>query len=94
MVDLKLYKGKKHVRVTAVTLFNVVKAIIAAGKEPEFLRDAEKQKIYLEANPACVNFVKTYLHSNKLHEGNPAVLHIVAPQLEAAAPTCFGVDTV
>ena len=93
MVDLKLYTGKKNVRVTAATLFNVVKAIIAAGKEAEFLRDSEKQKISLEASPAAVNFVKTYLHSNKLHEDNPAMLHIVAPQLEAAAPTCFGVET-
>jgi metal-dependent HD superfamily phosphatase/phosphodiesterase len=93
MVDLKLYKGKKHVRVTAVTLFNVVKAITAAGKEAEFLKDAENQNISLEASPATVNFVKTYLHSNKLHEDNAAMLHIVAPQLEAAAPTCFGVET-
>ncbi|HEY0223562.1 MAG TPA: hypothetical protein VGC38_03530 [Pseudolabrys sp.] len=91
MVDLKLYKGKKHVRVTAVTLFNVVKAIIAAGKEAEFLKDAEKQKFNLQASPEDVNFVKTYLHSNKLHENNAAMLHIVAPQLDAAAPTCFGV---
>lgn len=93
MVDLKLYKGKKHVRVTAVTLFNVVKAIMAAGKEAEFLKDAEKQKFTLEASPESVNFVKTYLHSNKLHEGNAAMLHIVAPQLHAVAPTCFGVET-
>ena len=91
MVDLKLYAGKTNVRVTATTLFDVVKAIIAVGKEGDFLRESEKQKVHLEANPATVNFVKTYLHSNKLHEDNAVMLHIVAPQLEAAAPTCFGV---
>jgi len=91
MVDLELYKGKKHVRVTATTLFSIVKAIIAAGKETEFLKDSRNNAFYVEASPESVNFVKTYLHSNKLHEDNAAILHVVAPQIEAAAPTCFRV---
>jgi len=87
MVDLKLYEGQKPVQVTAATLFNVVKAIIAAGKETEFLQNSQKQNVALQASPEVVNFVKSYLYTNKLHEDNAAIAHIVSPM--KGAPTCF-----
>jgi hypothetical protein len=85
MTDLKLYEGKKPVPVTAATLFNVVKAIMQAGKEADFLEKAKDLK--LQASPEVVNFTKTYLFNNKLHQNNAMMAHIVAP--EENAPTCF-----
>jgi hypothetical protein len=87
MTELKLYEGQSPIRVTASTLFNVIKAIIAAGKEAEFLPESEKAKVAVEAGPEVVNFVKKYLHENQLHKNNAAISHIVAPM--AGAPSCF-----
>jgi hypothetical protein len=87
MVDLKLYEKKTPVHVTTATIFNVVKAIIAAGKETEFLAAAKEANVVLEAGPEAVNFVKRYLFDKKLHENNEAMSHIVAPA--AGAPSCF-----
>jgi hypothetical protein len=87
MVDLKLYEGQKPVQVTASTLFNVVKAIIAAKKEAEFLQKSQEENVALQASPEVVNFVKAYLYTNKLHENNATMEHIVSPL--AGAPNCF-----
>jgi hypothetical protein len=87
MTDLKLYEGKAPVRVTAATLFNVVKAIIAAGEEADFLQKAGQANVALEASPEAVNFVKEFLHKSELHKNNELIAHIVSPM--AGAPTCF-----
>jgi hypothetical protein len=87
MTDLKLYEGSKDVSVTAATLFEVVKAVIASGKEAEFLKKAKDVNATLQASPPVVNLVKKFLHENKLHEGNAKLAHIVAPM--AGAPSCF-----
>jgi hypothetical protein len=87
MVDVKLYEGDKPVPVSAETVFNFVKAVIAAGKEAELLKAAQEVNSPLEARRDLVNLVKSFLHENKLDEKDAAMAHIVAPR--AGAPSCF-----
>jgi hypothetical protein len=88
MTELKLYQGRKPVPVKMATLFEVYKAVTAAGKEAEFLKAAQDANASLHAQPETVNAVKSFLHAHKLHERNATIAHIVSP--DAKAPGCFG----
>ncbi|MCC0036364.1 MAG: hypothetical protein H6887_14015 [Hoeflea sp.] len=64
-----LYEGLNPIDVTADTVFEIVKTIIANGKEQEFRESCREKNISIQASAELVNLVKTQLFaSRRLHK--------------------------
>ena len=64
----KPYRGKTPRAVPMDTIIDVVKDIVAAGKEADFRKACAANTHRMLAQPALVNTVKTFIHENRLHE--------------------------
>jgi hypothetical protein len=72
-----LYKDKKSLPISAETIVSTIKAIIDAGREEEFVRACQEQKLHVTASPKVINFVKSFLFDQGVHRASLAARAVV-----------------
>lgn len=88
MTDLKLYKGNKHVVVSAATVLDLMKVVATSeGMEDKYRREFAKYDRHIEVHPELVNAVKSFLHTNNLHNTHPTAMNAVTSPPDASS--CF-----
>lgn len=74
-------KGRKPIKVPLHSIIDVLRTIDDLGHSERFRQAAEEKGAYMTIHPQTVNFVKSYLADNNLHEQ-----HDVARDIVGACP--------
>ena len=64
-------------KISAAIVFQAVKSILQAGKEQEFLAEADKHQSTVVASPEVVNLVKSFLFAHNVHETDLAASTLI-----------------
>jgi hypothetical protein len=71
------YKGTEPLKISAETLFAIVKSVISSGREEDFLRRCRDEDVTVMAAPRVVNLVKDYFFDNGVHKESLTAREIV-----------------
>jgi hypothetical protein len=85
---MAIVKAKVPMDVTIDTVFRTVKAIIASGKEEEFLAAARAKSHVMTGKPEIINLAKQFLdkHKKALPQAHVAM---AAEATESPGGSCF-----
>ena len=73
-----LYSETDPLRVSAQLVFSIVKTIIEARQEEEFLRVCQERNATVAVDPDFVNLVKTYLFDKRVHTDSQFARKVIA----------------